>query len=91
MPVAEFLQRLKRDGYEGAVSVELNPDASALAQQVGLEDGGGVAAPTPTDTTSFEIPADTDSEIFATDDTFSTGEAFEVPAASLDEFQEADL
>ena len=26
LPVAEFLQRLKRDGYEGAVSVELNPD-----------------------------------------------------------------
>jgi len=26
LPVAEFLQRLKQDGYEGAVSVELNPD-----------------------------------------------------------------
>ena len=26
LPIAEFLQRLKRDGYEGAVSVELNPD-----------------------------------------------------------------
>ena len=26
LPMAEFLQRLKRDGYEGAVSVELNPD-----------------------------------------------------------------
>ena len=26
LPVAEFLQRLKRDRYEGAVSVELNPD-----------------------------------------------------------------
>ena len=26
LPLAEFLQRLKRDGYEGAVSVELNPD-----------------------------------------------------------------
>ncbi len=26
LPLAELLQRLKRDGYEGAVSVELNPD-----------------------------------------------------------------
>ena len=26
LPVAEILQRLKRDGYEGAVSVVLNPD-----------------------------------------------------------------
>jgi sugar phosphate isomerase/epimerase len=26
LPLAEFLQGLKRDGYEGAVSVELNPD-----------------------------------------------------------------
>jgi len=26
LPMAKFLQRLKRDGYEGAVSVELNPD-----------------------------------------------------------------
>ena len=26
LPLAEFLQRLKRDGYEGAVSVELRPD-----------------------------------------------------------------
>ena len=26
LPLAEFLQRLKRDGYKGAVSVELNPD-----------------------------------------------------------------
>ena len=26
LPLAELLRRLKRDGYEGAVSVELNPD-----------------------------------------------------------------
>jgi sugar phosphate isomerase/epimerase len=26
LSMAKFLQRLKRDGYEGAVSVELNPD-----------------------------------------------------------------
>ena len=26
LPLADFLQRLKRDGYKGAVSVELNPD-----------------------------------------------------------------
>jgi sugar phosphate isomerase/epimerase len=34
LPLAELLRRLKRDGYEGAVSVELNPDV-LRAEDVG--------------------------------------------------------
>ena len=34
LPLAEFLQRLERDGYKGAVSIELNPDV-LQAEDVG--------------------------------------------------------
>jgi sugar phosphate isomerase/epimerase len=45
LPLAELLQRLKRDGYEGAVSVELNPDVLEAedVDQVRVRLGGAAA------------------------------------------------
>lgn len=75
-----------------ARAVELNPDAAAIAQQVGIggdEEEEPAAAPEvekPEETTSFEIPPD---DAFDAGETFTTDDAFEIPETSFEGIEEA--